>query len=235
MPIGGIGFFGKVPHKGDFVRCGLPESFVAPWDRWIRATLVHAEETLGAGWRDAFAEAPVWRFVLGPNACGPQAWAGVIASSADRFGRAYPLTLALALSDKHDVLLLAETWRGGYDSLTDLAQAMSREEGAFDAAIQRLAEIQNAFPLPHPSIDRHDHQTEPEGGDPIPEGASQRIALTSDSSLVSCCRAVLSRAGTSATLMWSAVLETEFVATVGRGLPDPARQPTIWESVQCTP
>ena len=33
------GFWGKLPARGDFVRAGLPRSFVEPWDAWLQSAL----------------------------------------------------------------------------------------------------------------------------------------------------------------------------------------------------
>ncbi|MGH7057613.1 MAG: type VI secretion system-associated protein TagF, partial [Acetobacteraceae bacterium] len=56
------GFFGKLPARGDFVRAGLPASFITPWDGWIAGALIASREILGSEWLPAWLEAPVWRF-----------------------------------------------------------------------------------------------------------------------------------------------------------------------------
>ena len=91
------GLFGKVPAHGDFVRRGLPSSFVAPWDDWLQAGMAQAREGLGAHWASAWDAAPAWRFALPAGACGPDAVAGVILPSEDTVGRRFPITLAAIL------------------------------------------------------------------------------------------------------------------------------------------
>jgi type VI secretion system protein ImpM len=88
------GFYGKLPTRGDFVRAGLPRSFVDPWDAWLQTGLAAARARLGAAWEPAWMEAPVWRFRLPAGACGPDAVAGVFMPSVDRAGRLFPLTFA---------------------------------------------------------------------------------------------------------------------------------------------
>src|SRR3954453_18054210 len=55
-----VGFFGKLPVRGDFVRAGLPHAFVAPWDAWLQRVLPAALTALADDWLNA----PVWRFRL---------------------------------------------------------------------------------------------------------------------------------------------------------------------------
>ncbi len=88
-----LGFFGKLPARGDFVRVGLPEDFVAPLDSWCRDCLAASRRALGEGWEEAWMSAPIWRFRLPPGACGAQAVLGVWLPSMDRVGRHYPFIL----------------------------------------------------------------------------------------------------------------------------------------------
>jgi type VI secretion system protein ImpM len=94
---GRIGLFGKLPAHGDFVRRGLPSSFVQPWDAWLSEGIAQARPVLGRGWDAAWKGAPVWRFRLSPGACGPGAAVGVVTTSADQVGRKFPLTLVAVL------------------------------------------------------------------------------------------------------------------------------------------
>jgi type VI secretion system protein ImpM len=97
MPAGGTGLFGKLPARGDFVRSGLPGSFVTPWDAWLRTVMAGSREQLGEDWLPAWLEAPVWRFVLAPGLCGSDPVLGLMLPSVDRVGRYFPLTLAALL------------------------------------------------------------------------------------------------------------------------------------------
>ena len=92
-----VGYFGKVPSRGDFIGEGLPASFTTPWDAWLRGAMASARDRVGAPWQAVFLSSPVWRFLLAPAVCGPQAVAGVIASSADK--RRAPVPAHPRLSD----------------------------------------------------------------------------------------------------------------------------------------
>ncbi len=93
-----FGVFGKIPTLGDFLRVGLPVSFVTRWDEWLQQEMSRARETLGSSWNDAYLSAPIWRFTLPAGAAGPRPVSGVLLPSVDRVGRQYPLTLAVVHS-----------------------------------------------------------------------------------------------------------------------------------------
>lgn len=108
---GRVGFFGKLPGRGDFVRRDLPNAFVDTWDAWVQLGMEASRATLGEGWLDAWLCAPVWRFALPNGICGPDAWAGVMMPSVDRAGRYFPLTLAaMAPPGVPSAAMLAGDW-----------------------------------------------------------------------------------------------------------------------------
>ena len=124
---GCVGLFGKLPARGDFVRDGLPSSFVAPWDDWLQQMLAASRQRLGESWLPAWLEAPVWQFALAPGVCGAGAVLGVMLPSVDRVGRYFPLTLAAVLP-------------GGSDPAGEDAQAwLDGAEAAGRAALEQDA------------------------------------------------------------------------------------------------
>jgi type VI secretion system protein ImpM len=92
------GLYGKVPAHGDFVRRGLPTSFVGPWDTWLQDGMATGRDRLGDRWAALWDGAPPWRFALPAGACGPDAVAGVLLPSEDMVGRRFPITLAAILA-----------------------------------------------------------------------------------------------------------------------------------------
>jgi len=94
----GFGVFGKFPGAGDFVRSGLAQGFVEPWDAWLQRELPGARAALGSRWQGCYLSAPIWRFSLAPGVAGPSAMLGVLMPSVDRVGRQFPLTLAAPVS-----------------------------------------------------------------------------------------------------------------------------------------
>jgi type VI secretion system protein ImpM len=103
-----IGFCGKIPSRGDFVRAGLPRAFIEPWDRWMERMIAANRAALGDRWLPAWLEAPVWRFALKPGICGPEAAIGLWMPSVDRIGRYYPLTVTAVTGDVDHCTLVRE-------------------------------------------------------------------------------------------------------------------------------
>jgi type VI secretion system protein ImpM len=137
----GPGFFGKLRSHGDFVSRRLPPAMREPFDGWLQAGLLRSRAELGAAWTPTWGTSPLWRFMLAPGLCGPQAWCGVMMPSADRVGRCFPLVLAAGMDGVPplaDCLALHAAW---FARLEDLALS-SLDDGfsmaAFDAALQAL-------------------------------------------------------------------------------------------------
>jgi type VI secretion system protein ImpM len=89
-----VGYFGKLPHLGDFVSSRLPRTFVEPWDAFLRDMLSSSREALADQWLDAYLNGPIWRFALGTGSAGPHAVVGILMPSVDKVGRYFPLTIA---------------------------------------------------------------------------------------------------------------------------------------------
>ena len=88
-----FGFYGKLPAHGDFIRFRADAGFVLAWDGWLQQCFAASREQLGAGWDEAYQNAPIWRFCFGAGLCGPDAIVGVMMPSQDRVGRMFPLTV----------------------------------------------------------------------------------------------------------------------------------------------
>jgi len=101
-----VGFYGKLPMRGDFVTRGLTRHFIEPWDAWLQAALAESRRQLDQTWLDCYLTSPLWRFALSPGLCGEAAHAGVLMPSVDRVGRHFPLVLATPLADDTNLLAL---------------------------------------------------------------------------------------------------------------------------------
>jgi type VI secretion system protein ImpM len=93
-----VGFYGKLPSHGDFLRRRTSDAFVAGWDAWLQAGMAASQAALGDRWLDVYLTSPAWRFVCAAGACGPAPVAGVLVPSIDRVGRYFPLTVVAQLS-----------------------------------------------------------------------------------------------------------------------------------------
>jgi type VI secretion system protein ImpM len=127
-----VGFYGKLPARGDFVRAGLPRDFTDRWDDWLQSVLAGSRALMGDAWLPAFLEAPVWRFALPAGMCGASAVLGLMLPSVDKAGRYFPLTFA-ALGVGVPRSAEAVAW-------LDLCEAAGRDALAQDTAPQEISD-----------------------------------------------------------------------------------------------
>jgi type VI secretion system protein ImpM len=92
-----VGFYGKLPTHGDFLRRRVSDAFVGVWDLWLQQSLSASRLALGDRWLDVYLTSPVWRFACDAGACGPRPVVGIMAPSVDRVGRYFPLTVVAEL------------------------------------------------------------------------------------------------------------------------------------------
>ncbi|MBB4286258.1 type VI secretion system-associated protein TagF [Roseospira goensis] len=144
---GGIGFFGKLPAHGDFVRRGLDHAVAAAWDGWLGALMMALREDLGEDdWLDAYLTGPVWRFATGGGLAGLDGVArtGVLVPSVDRVGRYFPLVIAAAAEGCESLAAAARDGTALLDALEALAlRALDEDDeleaDALQAALDDLA------------------------------------------------------------------------------------------------
>lgn len=112
-----VGFFGKLPARGDFLRANLSRDSIAALDDWLQAVMPAAAMLLGEeSWHALWDQAPAWRFHLPQGVCGPKRLGGVWLPSRDAAGRAFPLILVV---EEHDpgARILDELQRLGADAV----------------------------------------------------------------------------------------------------------------------
>lgn len=136
-----IGFFGKLPTKGDFVTRRLTRGFTDPWDRWLQNAIADSRRQLGDGWLDSYLISPMWRFALSPGVCGEGAWCGVLMPSVDRVGRYFPLTLAQPMDGGMNAVSLFTEASDWFSAVEDLALAALNEELDLARFDERLAAL----------------------------------------------------------------------------------------------
>ncbi len=136
-----LGIYGKMPAHGDFVRRGLPSSFVTPWDAWLSAGVAAARDQLEEGFAAVWDEAPAWRFSLPAGVCGPDAVVGVMLPSEDTVGRRFPLTAAALLPPG---VIPEEAWFARLEAAVRAAR-----QGAIDA--DGMIRAMQSEPEPEPS------------------------------------------------------------------------------------
>jgi type VI secretion system protein ImpM len=153
MPIVGVGstgLFGKVPSNADFISRNLPTDFTDPWSQWLQSSLAESRRYFRAAFMEEFLASPVWRFVLSAGICGESAWAGVVASSVDKVGRGFPLTVAYSTHPPVEPLTLAERWSTGFRAIEDLTLAAIEPKADIDVAARALPALFDRHRLPAP-------------------------------------------------------------------------------------
>jgi type VI secretion system protein ImpM len=94
-----VGFFGKIPSRGDFVQAGLSRGFIQDWDDWVQAVLPPCRRHFGEAWDAVWRAAPCWRFALQSGQCGSAPVIGLLLPSEDAAGRRFPLAIAAEGAD----------------------------------------------------------------------------------------------------------------------------------------
>jgi type VI secretion system protein ImpM len=127
-----LGFFGKLPARGDFVCRRLLRDFTDPWDGWLQDAIAMSSQQLGEDWLDTYLTAPIWRFLLSPGVCSDLPMLGVVMPSVDRVGRYFPLTLAIAVTESAAparTMLTAGTW---FEEVEKLALSALEDDADLD-------------------------------------------------------------------------------------------------------
>jgi type VI secretion system protein ImpM len=130
-----VGFFGKLPSRGDFVQAGLSRPVVEAWDGWVQANLPAALAALDDQGGDGWDAPPPWRFVLPDGLCGPRTLCGVWMPSRDAVGRPFPLLAAAEAAEPDDALL------DGIEFCCGRALAEAQEPGRLAAALDALEPV----------------------------------------------------------------------------------------------
>lgn len=143
-PLTEVGFYGKLPCRGDFLQRRAPQDFVDAWDAWLQACIHESRQSLQDAWLNTYLTGPVWRFALSSGACGEGAYAGILVPSVDRVGRYFPLTVIAQLAADDCPLAIAcesPEWFDSAESLVlDALQAEALDFDTFDEQVALLRE-----------------------------------------------------------------------------------------------
>jgi type VI secretion system protein ImpM len=143
-PLTEVGFYGKLPCRGDFLQRRAPQEFVDVWDAWLQECMHQSREQLQDGWLQAYLTGPIWRFAFARGVCGDAAYVGVLVPSVDRVGRYFPLTVVAQLDAAHSPLHVAcssTAWFDAAESLVlDALEAEALDFDTFDEQIALLRE-----------------------------------------------------------------------------------------------
>jgi len=137
-----VGFYGKLPSHGDFLRRRVSDAFVDAWDAWLRECLAASRATLGDRWLNVYLTSPAWRFVCAAGACGPAPVIGLVAPSVDQVGRYFPLTLVGELPGDVSLVTAASSPRFFEAAERLVVETLATERVDFDRFDRRVAELE---------------------------------------------------------------------------------------------
>lgn len=110
-----IGWYGKLPSAGDFLKRRFPEALWQQWTHWFQVGLLNwqkNEEQRPEGDRQ-FDAAPVWNFVVPPMLGSQLVQMGCLLPARDNVGRQYPVCALITFSPQswtQPQLALAGEW-----------------------------------------------------------------------------------------------------------------------------
>ena len=137
-----VGFYGKLPCRGDFLQRRAPQDFVDVWDAWLQESIHESRQRLQDAWLNTYLTGPVWRFTLAAGVCGANAYAGILVPSVDRVGRYFPLTVIAQLGADDCPLAMAcgsPHWFESAETLVlEALQADALDFDTFDEQITLL-------------------------------------------------------------------------------------------------
>jgi type VI secretion system protein ImpM len=228
-----VGFYGKLPSHGDFLRRRVSDAFVDGWDAWLRECIASSRTTLGARWLDVYLTSPAWRFACAAGACGPAPIVGVVAPSVDQVGRYFPLTLVADLPADVNLMPAASASERFLDAAERLViETLATERvdfERFDRGVLSLEQELAALAMPPPLVlggEATAILTDSPRSWHVPLGASSDIALAFEQML----SLHLEAKFRPLVLFWtdgSAVVEPSCL--VLKGLPDPASYAALLE------
>ena len=221
-----VGFFGKLPSHGDFLRRRVSDRFTDTWDTWLRQCLSTSQATLGDRWIDVYLTSPAWRFVAAAGACGPAPIIGLMVPSVDRVGRFFPLTLVAELPEEATVIAVANAatpfFTAAEELLIDTLEAEHIDFDRFDARVVELGEALDAVLVAAPVVlDGNVAATVADGGRAwqIPIGDASRLGAVFDQLLAHTLASIYSPI----VVWWSdGSRMVEPSCLLAKGLPDPA-------------
>lgn len=139
-----VGFYGKLPSHGDFLRRRVSDGFVHVWDGWLQECIAASRAALGERWLDVYLTSPAWRFASARGILGAGPVIGLMVPSVDRVGRYFHLTLVAALPDHVNIISAASAAARFFESAERLAvdtlAAETVDFDAFDECVIQLAE-----------------------------------------------------------------------------------------------
>lgn len=164
-----VGFYGKLPSHGDFLRRRVSDAFVRVWDAWLQECIGASRASLGDRWLDVYLTSPAWRFACAGGTFGPAPVIGLMVPSVDRVGRYFHLTLVAELPQDVSIVSAATGLEGFFESAQRLVietlAAESVDFERFDEEVARMSsELESACGRPRVLLDPSAEEIVNDGG-----------------------------------------------------------------------
>ncbi|MBQ1782760.1 MAG: type VI secretion system-associated protein TagF [Gammaproteobacteria bacterium] len=163
-----LGYYGKLPARGDFLGDRLPPELQGVWGDWLQSVVAVSREQLEGRWLDYYLAAPIWHFAISAGVCGDSGCAGVLLPSVDSVGRHFPFSVLTPVTLAPTLMQHQQPW---YDSVEVQALAVLDEGFSLPDWLQGLSQPQ-ALPTITPTNWRQ------------PGGNRRRLAIVGDSAKV---------------------------------------------------
>ncbi|CTQ53890.1 type VI secretion-associated protein, family [Roseibium album] len=140
----GIGYFGKLPAKADFLTNDCPVGFLRMWEPFLIKGIAQSRIDLKDAWEEAYMTMPIWRFRLQPCDTGSPLKGivtGALMPSVDRVGRKFPLTVMATASPKNKLSHQTEEW---FEKLEAVLLSALEEKSDLHSFRQSVAELENS-------------------------------------------------------------------------------------------
>lgn len=157
----GVGIFGKLPARRDYVQHGVDRRLMEVLDPWLQRAIQESRRMLGQGWLDAWLQAPIWRFWLGQRIAGVTAL-GAMMPSVDGVGRYFPLCV-LGTFDADPPPPEHDEHAGWFEAAEALMLGALSEEGTYEGLLAGLGTLPALVPGPGPGEARHAEITDVPG------------------------------------------------------------------------
>lgn len=221
-----VGFYGKLPSHGDFLRRRVSDAFVAVWDEWLQQSLAASKSALGARWLDVYLTSPSWRFACAPGVVGQRPVLGLMVPSVDRVGRYFHLTVVAELPEDTSIVSAATAagpfLDGAERLVVDTLAAEIVDFESFDRCVMELSPDLESVLVPPPvvlDVSAADVlRDSANGGWRVPTGGATKLATVFEQLLSHRLLSIYHPL----VLWWtngSSMVEPSCL--VGRGLPDP--------------
>ncbi len=134
-----MGYFGKLPHKGDFVFRDLPKDLQDQLHAFFESGLKFSRDELQENWIERYSVTPLWHFYLQPGVLNDSAWFGTWMPSVDRVNRHFPFAVIQKvpeLSQIGDLGLVIDSIHDIEDTMLDILESDSDAEALLSTLIK---------------------------------------------------------------------------------------------------